>query len=110
MARHPHPRRQYAPRSASTVTRIVTEVCPTRTVSRIETHDIAHKDRLVELHLAHRSGHVAVSGDRSRLDGGRQVDVRQDHAAEDGAVRVGVLRQQEELMAGIRADVTILHC
>ena len=50
--------------------------------------------------LIHRDGHHAARVIRVRLDRGRQVDVREDHAAEDGAQGVRVLGQQHDLDRG----------
>ena len=83
-------------RSASTSTRTVTDVRPIRTVSGVEVHDISDVHRFVELDFPHRLCNEPVSRDLSCLDGRRQVDVGQDHSAEDGAVGVGVLRQQQD--------------
>ena len=66
----------------------------------VEADDVAEVHRRVELDLAHRLGHVAVRRRLARFDGRGQVDVRQDHAAEDRTVGVGVLGQQQDLDRG----------
>jgi hypothetical protein len=54
----------------------------------------------MKLHGVHRLGDVAVGRRLSRFDRRRQVDVRQDDATEDGAERVGVFREQQDLDRG----------
>src|SRR5678815_3173904 len=67
---------------------------------RIEADDVADEDRFVELHLTHRPGDVAMCSNGAGLNRRGQVDVREDDAAEDGSVRVGVLRQKQHLDGG----------
>ncbi len=83
-------------RSASTSTRTVTDVRPIRDCMGVEVHDISDVHRFVELNFPHRLCNEPVSRDLSCLDGRSQVDVGQDHPAEDGAVGVGVLGQQQD--------------
>ena len=87
-------------RSTSTSTLTVIDVRPTRERLGVEADDVAEEDRRVELHFAHRLGDVAQRRRLARLDRRRQVDVREDDAAENGAERVGVLRQQQHLDGG----------
>src|SRR6185503_12033060 len=71
---------------------------------RVEADDVAKVDRLVELDFVHRAGDIAVRRRLPRLYRRRQVDVREDHAAEDGAEGVGVLREEQELDGGDALD------
>jgi hypothetical protein len=75
----------------------------------VEAHDIAEEHRLVELDLAHRLRHVPVRGDLARFHRRRQVDVRQDHPAEDRPHGVGVLRQQDHFDGGHALSHAIRH-
>ena len=67
---------------------------------REEVHDVAEEDGLVELHLTHGLGDVAPGRGLAGFHGRREIDVGEDHAAEDGAEDVRVLGQEQDLDRG----------
>ena len=65
-----------------------------------EVHNVAQEHRRVKLDGVHGFRHVAVSACFARLHRGRKVDMGEDDPAEDGAQRVGVLGEEEDLDGG----------
>ena len=68
---------------------------------RVERHEVADVDRLVEDDLAHRHRDEELGAVPLGLDGAGLVDVGEDDAAEDRAVRVGVLRHHDDADGGL---------
>src|SRR5262249_39664882 len=66
-----------------------------------EAHQIADLHRLMEHHLVHGDGEHHAAALPARFDGAGLVDVGEDDAAEDGAVRVGVARHHEHADGGL---------
>src|SRR5438105_1941204 len=63
----------------------------------VEADEVADVDRLVERDLAHGDGDEALDACAPvGLDRAGDVNVAEDDAAEDGALRVGVARQQRD--------------
>src|SRR5438132_8976231 len=62
---------------------------------RVSREQLAHVDRLLEVHLVHRYGDARLAGVADRGYGGHPVHQRQDHAAEHVAHDVRVLRHHQ---------------
>jgi acyl-CoA thioesterase YciA len=65
-----------------------------------EADQVADEDRGVKYDFAHRDGDDAARTGAMRFDRARLVDVGEDHAAEDGAQGVGVLRHHDDADRG----------
>src|SRR6266851_4992556 len=74
-----------------------------------EAHQVADEHRLVKYDLVHRYGDHELAALPACFDRTGLVDVREDDAAEDGAVRVRVARHHENANGGLIPPGGDLH-
>jgi len=69
--------------------------------ARVETDHVAHEHGLMEDDLAHRHRDEFAVGKFMSLDRARLVNVAENDAAEDGALRVGVAWEKDDADGGV---------